>query len=49
MENVERKKPRPRRSFTAEFKAENVECCQRGHHSARSYADAVVSPRFNGG
>jgi transposase len=33
MENVERKKQRPRRSFTAEFKAEIVECCQRGDRS----------------
>jgi transposase len=33
MENVERKKPRPRRSFTTEFKAEIVECCQRGDRS----------------
>ena len=30
METMERKKPRPRRSFTPEFKAEIVECCQRG-------------------
>ena len=30
METVERKKPRPRRSFTAEFKADIVERCQRG-------------------
>ena len=28
-----RKKPRPRRSFTAEFKAEIVELCQRGDRS----------------
>src|SRR5256885_16407569 len=33
MENVERKKPRPPRSFTPEFKAEIVECCQRGDRS----------------
>ena len=30
MATVERKKPRPRRSFTAEFKADIVERCQRG-------------------
>jgi transposase len=30
METVERKKPRPRRSFTAEFKADIVERCRRG-------------------
>jgi transposase len=33
MESVGRKKPRPRRSFTPEFKAEIVELCQ---HSDRS-------------
>ena len=30
MESVGRKKSRPRRSFTPEFKAEIVELCQRG-------------------
>ena len=30
METVERKKSRPRRSFTAEFKADIVERCRRG-------------------
>ncbi len=30
METVGRKKPRPRRSFTPEFKAEIVEACRRG-------------------
>jgi putative transposase len=30
METMERKKPRPRRSFTPEFKAEIIEVCQRG-------------------
>ena len=30
MEIVERKKPRPRRSFTPEFKADIVERCRRG-------------------
>lgn len=33
METMERKKPRARRSFTAEFKAEIVELCQRGDRS----------------
>ena len=33
METMERKTPRPRRSFTPEFKAEIVGCCQRGDHS----------------
>jgi transposase len=30
MESMGRKRPRPRRSFTPEFKAEIVELCQRG-------------------
>ena len=30
METMERKKPRPRRSFTPEFKAEIVERCRAG-------------------
>src|SRR3954468_22879129 len=34
METMERKKPRARRSFTPEFKAEIVELCQRGDRSA---------------
>jgi len=33
METMERKKARPRRSFTPEFKAEIVECCLRGDRS----------------
>jgi transposase len=33
METMERKKTRPRRSFTPEFKAEIVELCQRGDRS----------------
>ena len=33
METMERKKPRPRRSFTPQFKAEIVELCQRGDRS----------------
>jgi transposase len=33
METVVRKKPRPRRSFTAEFKADIVERCRRGDRS----------------
>jgi transposase len=33
METMERKQPRARRSFTAEFKAEIVELCQRGDRS----------------
>jgi transposase len=35
MENVGKKRPRPRRSFTAEFKAEIVELCQRGERTIR--------------
>ncbi len=33
METMGRKKPRPRRSFTPEFKAEIVGLCQRGDRS----------------
>jgi len=33
METMERKRPRPRRSFTPEFKAEIVEMCRRGDRS----------------
>jgi transposase len=33
METVVRKKPRPRRSFTPEFKADIVERCRRGDRS----------------
>lgn len=33
METVERKRSRPRRSFTAEFKADIVERCRRGDRS----------------
>ena len=33
METVGKKKPRPRRSFTKEFKAEIVESCLRGDRS----------------
>jgi transposase len=33
METMERKKPRPRRSFTPEFKAEIIELCRRGDRS----------------
>jgi transposase len=35
MESMGKKKPRPRRSFTPEFKAEIVELCQRGDRTAR--------------
>ena len=33
METMEKKKPRPRRSFTPEFKDEIVELCRRGDRS----------------
>ncbi len=33
METVEKKRARPRRSYTPEFKAEIVELCQRGDRS----------------
>ena len=38
MESMGRKKPRPRRSFTSEFKAEIVELCQRGDRSVGQVA-----------
>ena len=38
MESRGRKKPRRRRSFTAEFKAEIVELCQRGDRSVGQVA-----------
>ena len=38
MESVGKKKPRPRRSFTPEFKAEIVELCRRGDRSMRQVA-----------
>jgi len=34
----DRKRPRPRRSFTAEFKAEIVELCRRGDRSVGAVA-----------
>jgi len=38
MESMGRKKPRPRRAFTPEFKAEIVELCQRGDRSVGQVA-----------
>jgi transposase len=38
MESMGKKKPRPRRSFTADFKAEIVELCQRGDRSVGQVA-----------
>jgi transposase len=38
METMGKKKPRPRRAFTAEFKAEIVEQCQRGDRSVGQVA-----------
>ncbi|RLK09628.1 transposase [Micromonospora sp. M71_S20] len=35
MESMGEKRPRPRRSFTPEFKAEIVELCQRGDRTLR--------------
>ena len=42
METTERRKPRVRRSFTPEFKAEIVELCQRGDRSI-----GQVAPDFD--
>jgi transposase-like protein len=41
MEVMERNKPRARRSFTPEFKAEIVELCQRGDRSIGQVARDV--------
>jgi transposase len=38
MESMGKKKPRPRRSFSSEFKAEIVELCQRGDRSVGQVA-----------
>ncbi len=38
MESMGKKKPRPRRSFTPEFKAEIVELCQRGDRTVGQVA-----------
>jgi transposase len=38
MDTMERKKPRPRRSFTPEFKTEIVELCRRGDRSVGQVA-----------
>lgn len=38
MESMGKKKPRPRRSFTPEFKAEVVELCRRGDRSVGQIA-----------
>lgn len=38
MESMGKRKPRPRRSFTREFKAEIVELCQRGDRSVGQVA-----------
>lgn len=39
MESMGKKRPRPRRSFTAQFKAEIVELCQRGDRTIRQVSD----------
>ena len=41
METMQRKKPRPRRSFTPQFKAEIVELCRRGDRSIGQVARDV--------
>ena len=38
METMAKKKPRPRRSYAPEFRAEIVECCQRGDRSVGQVA-----------
>jgi hypothetical protein len=44
MESMGRKKPRPRRSFTPEFKAEIVELCQREDRSV-GQVEACARPK----
>ncbi|MGK5532023.1 transposase [Streptomyces sp. URMC 129] len=39
MESMGKKKPRPRRSFMPEFKAEIVEVCRRGDRSVGQIAE----------
>lgn len=47
MESMGKKRPRPRRSFTPEFKAEIVELCQRGDRSiGRMRHEATIPDRF---
>jgi transposase len=41
MESMGKKKPRPRRSFTPEFKAEIVELCRRGDRSVGEVAKDI--------
>ena len=48
METMERKRPRPRRAFTDEFKADIVERCLKGDRSIAAVAhdfDLTVEPR----
>ena len=45
METMERKKPRTRRSFTPEFKAEIVELCRRGDRGHRAGGQGLRSDR----
>jgi len=47
MESSGKKKPRPRRSFTAEFKAEIVELCQRDDRSVGQIAKDIGSAIFD--
>ena len=39
MESMGKKRPRPRRSFTPEFKAEIVELCRRGDRTVRQISE----------
>ena len=48
MESMGKKRPRPRRSFTPEFKAEIVELCQRGDRSVGQVAQGFRSDRDRG-
>ncbi|WP_405825953.1 transposase [Streptomyces sp. NBC_01390] len=48
MESMGKKKPRPCRSFTPEFKAEIVELCRRGDRSGRSDRQGLRPDRDRG-
>ena len=48
MESMGRKRPRPRRSFTPEFKTEIVELCQRGDRSAGPGREGLRPDRDRG-
>ena len=48
MESMGKKRPRPRRSFTPEFKAEIVELCQRGDRTVAAGREGFRPDRDRG-